>query len=767
MPKPTREDALKIARYMGCTGAHQDDNGAWLPCADSATMMRISDRAETKPLRGYKGLKKKRKKRGSNWEYLMEGGVTGIDTLADGSLVSAPVGMKSAARNLRAGDPDVFQNPDSARVRARQLGCIGIRRYQSGSGVAWMPCTNESDYRRSMGSSPQGRRDIAKRQIDEFRRLNRQVNKKKLNERQEDLYDSLEDVVDEHGLFDQSAGPNGAHYMPASKNPFIKEGLVCSNCTYWRGPNGCEIVKGEIEPNAICKLWIIEKDRLGEKSVSVKAGRKARSDRLAATPAPKKDRVFGSATNKPGTASSSSGGVEIGQATEEALKRKVSAHNDRMKAKGKPDWSKASLGQLKAVYRRGSGAFSQSHRPGMTRGQWSMGRVNAFLFMLETGKPRNLRYVGDSDLLPDGHPWAKKIGKSGQKSLRRGSRSSRFDPNAVDGDNDGLVQEGTPFQRPATPRTASQPTLFGSSGRPPSGRSGRQSTPPTQQSSRRYVAPKPTGPKRQPGSTGIGSFFRELGFARLRPMLGEPEDTKTAFYRGKGRYDDERYVNVHRPIIDSVLNSVKRNRPSDQPKTMWVLGGTSGSYKSSMRRDGFQGIPGRDGAVHIDPDEVKEMLPEYEGWVEDGHSDAATLVHQESRDIANSVLKQAIAQDKDIVYDTSGQFNKGGRSLAEAKEKGYRVVAHYTTGDIKSFLAGVKEREDATGRGVPPYIVKVIAQNLPSITRSLVRDGLFDEFYLWDTTQGGKRVPVARKVGSGKLEILDDALWKRYLNGGY
>lgn len=41
----------------------------------------------------------------------------------------------------------------------------------------------------------------------------------------------------------------------------------------------------------------------------------------------------------------------------------------------------------------------------------------------------------------------------GAGKVRRGARglASRFDPNAWDGDGDGLVQEGTPFQRPAIP----------------------------------------------------------------------------------------------------------------------------------------------------------------------------------------------------------------------------------------------------------------------------------------------------------------------------
>lgn len=42
----SREDALKIARYMGCRGAHQDGSGNWLPCADQETLSRLSSAAE-------------------------------------------------------------------------------------------------------------------------------------------------------------------------------------------------------------------------------------------------------------------------------------------------------------------------------------------------------------------------------------------------------------------------------------------------------------------------------------------------------------------------------------------------------------------------------------------------------------------------------------------------------------------------------------------------------------------------------------------------
>jgi hypothetical protein len=122
------------------------------------------------------------------------------------------------------------------------------------------------------------------------------------------------------------------------------------------------------------------------------------------TPAPKKDRIKGSDKNPKGSASSGkSKAVTFSAKTEKALKNKVSDHNENAK-----EGRKATLGMLKAVYRRGAGAFSTSHRPGMTRDQWAMGRVNAFLKLLKSGKPSNSAYNQDNDLLPAKHPRSTK-----------------------------------------------------------------------------------------------------------------------------------------------------------------------------------------------------------------------------------------------------------------------------------------------------------------------------------------------------------------------
>jgi hypothetical protein len=125
-------------------------------------------------------------------------------------------------------------------------------------------------------------------------------------------------------------------------------------------------------------------------------------------PAPKKDQVKGSDKNKAGSADTGKG-VDFTAAIIKSLENKVAEHNEKA-----PAGRKVTLAKLKAVYRRGAGAFSTSHRPDQNRNSWAMGRVNAFLKLVKSGKPNNPKYVSDNDLLPRMHP--------------RSSEASNFSP---------------------------------------------------------------------------------------------------------------------------------------------------------------------------------------------------------------------------------------------------------------------------------------------------------------------------------------------------
>jgi hypothetical protein len=93
-----------------------------------------------------------------------------------------------------------------------------------------------------------------------------------------------------------------------------------------------------------------------------------------------------------------------------ALKNKVSEHNKKYS-------KKVSLTQLKKVYRRGAGAFSSSHRPGKSRDQWAMARVNMFLKMMRGGKVKDAYKKADQDIAKSSYDFYKNIDKIGDSMI--------------------------------------------------------------------------------------------------------------------------------------------------------------------------------------------------------------------------------------------------------------------------------------------------------------------------------------------------------------
>ena len=127
---------------------------------------------------------------------------------------------------------------------------------------------------------------------------------------------------------------------------------------------------------------------------------------LARIPKEERGRT-GSAVNEPGDSTTTRGGVEVSAEVEKTLRDKIAKHNEA----NPQESQKATLGMLKAVWRRGAGAYSVGTpgKRGMTRSQWSMARVNSFLNILagnQSGYDKD--YKQDNDLLPAGHPKASK-----------------------------------------------------------------------------------------------------------------------------------------------------------------------------------------------------------------------------------------------------------------------------------------------------------------------------------------------------------------------
>lgn len=87
------------------------------------------------------------------------------------------------------------------------------------------------------------------------------MSEENLTPRQQAMYEGYEIIAEAFGMWDKGVSSNGAHYIEPEDNVFAEKGLVCANCVYYEGGRRCEIVAGDIDPFAACKLWIIE-DRL-------------------------------------------------------------------------------------------------------------------------------------------------------------------------------------------------------------------------------------------------------------------------------------------------------------------------------------------------------------------------------------------------------------------------------------------------------------------------------------------------------------------------
>lgn len=74
-----------------------------------------------------------------------------------------------------------------------------------------------------------------------------------------DLYEALEDIAEENGKWPQE-GPGGAHYM--AESAFRGSGIACTNCVFFNEGGSCDIVEGVIQPEGVCKLWIIPEEKL-------------------------------------------------------------------------------------------------------------------------------------------------------------------------------------------------------------------------------------------------------------------------------------------------------------------------------------------------------------------------------------------------------------------------------------------------------------------------------------------------------------------------
>jgi hypothetical protein len=230
-----------------------------------------------------------------------------------------------------------------------------------------------------------------------------------------------------------------------------------------------------------------------------------------------------------------------------------------------------------------------------------------------------------------------------------------------------------------------------------------------------------SGPGDAPGTSGDFDADAKRIDRLQKAYLRDRADTRSLFSRG-GRWTRER-EKEQQAIIDHFLSQpgLKKDRQ------ILVLGGLPGSGKTTtINSPAGQQALGIDLSTYVtvNADEVKSemirrgMIPDYPGLSPD---EAATLYHDESFEIAHSLMRQAAKRGFNFAYDTS---------LKSSGQVGF-----------------------ATGAGSrmapPPWKTTIVLVDVPlAVAKQRARDRYLN---------GGRYMPLVDRRDAGALEAARES----------
>jgi predicted ABC-type ATPase len=243
----------------------------------------------------------------------------------------------------------------------------------------------------------------------------------------------------------------------------------------------------------------------------------------------------------------------------------------------------------------------------------------------------------------------------------------------------------------------------------------------------------------------------------LRPGM-----TANAHLDEHGDWTPERQA-LHDKIVSDYLDGL----PSPSEPELLFMGGGGGAGKSSMIKKGFVKLP--KGAVTINADDLKDLLPETLAAKAAGDRGWAAAAHEESSYLAKRLQLGALERGNSIVLDAVGSnAQRVVDQVARARGYGYKVRAAYVSIPPEEGVARAAKRaadmdaKGEIGRHIPAEVVRQ-AHMGANEAFGTVADSV-DEAILVDNTTTPK--VIATFVG-GERTIVDDSLWSEFLGRGF
>lgn len=235
---------------------------------------------------------------------------------------------------------------------------------------------------------------------------------------------------------------------------------------------------------------------------------------------------------------------------------------------------------------------------------------------------------------------------------------------------------------------------------------------------------------------------------------------------GKLRYNAERRK-LHDQIINKALEGVEKPAPGEQELVM--MGGGGGSGKSYVINSGFIDVAPKEEkkAVFIDPDSIKDMLPEYvqmkNSKDENEVKNAANFVQQESSHIAEKIFATAIAQGHNVVYDgTASDTKQLNEFTTQARRVGAKAKAVYVATPFDVAQESAKSRYEKEKRYVPDKVLKNAHKKVSENFEGIAKSNMFDEVQLVQNDRKNPLKVIAQSKG-GKLDIYDQAEYDNFI----
>jgi predicted ABC-type ATPase len=199
----------------------------------------------------------------------------------------------------------------------------------------------------------------------------------------------------------------------------------------------------------------------------------------------------------------------------------------------------------------------------------------------------------------------------------------------------------------------------------------------------------------------------------------EGQQTTQQKFMKNGVYTPER-AKVHADILNKMFSGDVLKRavaPEGTKPTLTLTGGRAAAGKTSTLDSELKDV--KNSAVYINPDDIQEQLPGYNGA-------KAGLFHDEASDIATQVENVARQHGLNVVYDATLRNRSTAAQRVKAyKDAGYDVNGYFVhTTPLTSAVRSVQRFEQA-GRFVPP------AYALSSRSNEATFDSLIPEFKKW------------------------------------